>query len=191
MTWVIVLIVVGGGIGFLLLIAMLMYNTLIGRKNAVEQGFSGIDVMLKQRHDLIPNLVSSVQAYMKHEAGVLTEIVELRSQAMRGDISNDEKVALDGKMSKAISGLMIQVENYPDLKANQNFLQLQAAMNEIEEKIGAARRSYNANVLRYNNSVEMFPTNIMAGMMRYQRKAMFEILEAERANPNVGALFNN
>ena len=168
-----------------------MYNTLVGKKNDVENIFAGVDAVLKKRYDLVPNLVAAVKNYMKHEAGLLTEITELRARASSGRISDDEKVDLDNKLSRALGGIMIAVENYPDLKASQNFMQLQRSLNEIEEQISAARRAYNAAVTDYNNAVEMFPTNIAAGMMNYQRKQVFEISEQERQNVNVGDLFQS
>ena len=177
-------------IAVLALIYFMMYNGLVGKKNQVENAFSGMDVMLKKRYDLIPNLVAAVKQYMQHEANTLTEVTELRSKAMSGNLSNDEKVSIDNKISKAIGGIMVAVENYPDLKASDNFMNLQRSLNEIEEQISACRRSYNASVLDYNNAVEMIPTSIVASMMGYRRKEMFEIPDDQRSNPNVGDLFS-
>lgn len=179
-----------GVIVVLIIIFIGMYNGLVGKKNQVENAFSGMDVMMKKRYDLIPNLVSTVKEYMEHEKETLTKITALRSKAMSGDLSSDERVAVDNKISKAIGGIMVAVENYPDLKANTNFLQLQKTLNEVEEQISASRRTYNASVLVYNNAVEMVPTNIVAGIMNYKRKTMFEIPEGERENVNVGDMFN-
>jgi len=178
-------------IGVILLFAVIFYNSLIGKKNQVKNVFGTIDALLKKRYDLIPNLISTVKTYMEHERGTLTEITELRARAVSGGLSDNEKVALDNKLSKMMGGIMVAVENYPDLKANQNFLQLQGSLNEIEEQISAARRAYNASVTDYNNAVEMFPTNIMASMMHYETKALFEITEKERQNVNVGELFGS
>jgi LemA protein len=127
---------------------------------------------------------------MQHERGTLTELTELRAKALSGTLTDDEKVDLNNKLSKNLGGIMVAVENYPDLKANQNFLQLQGSLNEIEEQISAARRAYNASVTAYNNAVEMFPTNIMANIMNYKRKNVFVIPEEERAAPDVKDLFN-
>jgi LemA protein len=127
---------------------------------------------------------------MKYEKDILTQITELRTKALSGNLSSDEKIDIDNKIQKALGGIMVAVENYPDLKTSQNFLQLQAALNEIEEQISAARRAYNASVTEYNNAVEMFPSNIFAGMMGYKRKNVFEISEDERKNVNVKDLFN-
>ena len=139
---------------------------------------------------MIPNLIGAVKTYMKHEAGVLTEITELRTKIVSGQLSDDEKVDLDNKISKSIGGLMVAVENYPDLKASRNFLQLQAALNEVEEQISAARRAYNAAVTDYNNATEMFPTSFFASLMGYKMKTLFEISPTERETVNVHQLFN-
>ncbi|THB74668.1 MAG: LemA family protein [Gammaproteobacteria bacterium] len=184
------IIVLLGVIGFAVLVIVLMYNSLVGKKNQTENAFAGIDAMLKKRYDLIPNLVATVQQYMEHEKSTLTQVTEMRARALSGGLSNDEKVALDNQISSAIGGIMVAVENYPELKANENFDQLQRTMTEIEEQISAARRAYNAAITSYNNSIEMFPTNILAGMMSYQRKEVFVIPEAQRENVDVHNLFN-
>ncbi len=174
----------------LVLAAALLYNSLVGKKNQVKNVFASIDTLLKKRYDLIPNLIATVQTYMKHERETLTEITEMRAKAVSGGLSDDERVTLDNKITKALGGIMVAVENYPDLKANQNFLQLQRSMNEVEEQISAARRAYNATVTDYNNAVEMFPTNMMASIMSYKLKQVFEIAEKERQNINARELFN-
>jgi LemA protein len=179
-------------IGLLIVVVItffVMYNTLVRKKNQVEYAFAGIDALLKKRYDLIPNLVSTVKQYMQHEAGVLTEITELRAKAASGGLSTDEAVDLNNKIGRALGGIMVAVENYPDLKASTNFQQLQRSLNEIEEQISAARRAFNASVTDFNNAVEMFPTNLMAGVMGYKRRKLFEIPEVERNNVNVGELF--
>lgn len=167
----------------------IMYNTLVAKKNQVTNVFASIDALLKKRYDLIPNLVASVKNYMAHEQGVLTKITELRAKAVSGLTSDDEKVDLDNRISKILGGIMVAVENYPQLKANENFMQLQRSLNEIEEQISAARRAYNAAVTDYNNAIEMFPTALVAGFMGYKRKQVFEISEQERQNVNMGDLF--
>ena len=184
MTIAIVAVVLG------LLIVIWLYNSLINKKNQVQNAFGGIDALLKKRYDLIPNLISAVKTYMEHEAGVLTEITELRTKVVSGQLSNDEKVNLDNKISKSIGGIMVAVENYPDLKASQNFSQLQAALNEVEEQISAARRAYNAAVTDYNNATEMFPSSFFASLMGYKMKPLFEISQTERENVDVANLFN-
>ena len=179
-----------GIVAGLIIIVAIMYNGLINKKNQVDNAFGGMDAQLKKRYDLIPNLISTVQTYMKHEADTLTQITELRAKAVSGDISDNEKVDLDNMITSKLGGIMVAVENYPDLKASENFNQLQRSLNEVEEQISASRRAYNATVTSYNNSVEMFPTNILAGMMKMQCKNVFEIPEAQRENVNVGDLFN-
>jgi len=175
----------------ILLVPFFLYNSLVGHKNNVEQAFSAIDVQLKKRFDLIPNLISTVKEYMNHERGTLENITKLRAQAMNPNVSGDEKVKITNELSRSMGGIMVAVENYPDLKANQNFLELQSSLNEVESQLSAARRSYNAAVTAYNNAVEMFPTNIMAGFMSYQTKEVLETPEQERKNPNVKDLFNS
>ena len=170
---------------------VLLYNSLVVKKNQVNNAFAGTDALLKKRYDLIPNLVETVKTYMQHEQKTLTEITELRSKAMSGPLSDDDKIDLNNKLGKAVGGIMVAVENYPDLKANQNFMQLQGSLNEIEEQISAARRAYNASVTDYNNAVEMLPTNILASMMNYKQRKLFETAESERQNVNVGSLFKN
>lgn len=172
-----------------ILIVILLYNSLVGRKNQVDNAFAAIDAHLKKRHDLIPNLVEAVKAYMGHERGILNEITELRAKVLSGGVSSGERVDLENKITKALGNLMVAVENYPNLKASENFLQLQAALNETEEQIAAARRAFNAAVTYYNNAIEMFPTNIMASLMSYQRKQVFEAAAADRENVDVGAMF--
>lgn len=166
-----------------------MYNSLVRKKNQVSNIFATVDAILKKRYDLIPNLVAVAQKYMEHERHVLTEVTKLRAKALSGDASDEEKIEIDSKITKAIRGILVAVENYPALKANENFLHLQATLNEVEEQISAARRAYNAAVTDYNNAVEMFPTNIMAQIINYQRKALFEIGPGEREPVDVHKLF--
>ena len=167
----------------------MIYNGLIAKKNKVEYAFSSIHVMLKKRYDLIPNLVKTVKEYAKHEEKLLTDIVQLRNETMRSDLSDKERFEAEGKLSGMLNRMKIVVENYPDLKANENFLQLQGALNEIEEQISAARRTFNAAVMEYNNGVEMFPSNVFAKAMNLQRKDSFQIAAAEAKNVDVGNLF--
>jgi len=183
--WILVAVVV-----FAALVFFVMYNSLVGKKNQVENAFAGMDTMLKKRYDLIPNLVATVKQYMTHEADTLTKVTELRAKATSGTLSSDEKVDLNNRLGKMLGGIMVAVEAYPDLKASENFQQLQRSLNEIEEQLSASRRAFNASVMDFNNAVEMFPTNIVAGMMGYTRRRMFEIPESERENPNVKELFN-
>lgn len=177
-------------LGVLALILILMYNSLIGKKNQVENIFAGVDAVLKKRFDLIPNLVASVSQYMEHEKATLETVTSLRSQAMKSGISDDQKIALDAKLTAALGSITVAMEAYPDLKANENVMHLQRSLSEIEEQISAARRAYNQAVTDLNNAIEMFPTNLIAGWMNLQRRAVFEITVTERQNVNVQDLFN-
>lgn len=183
------LICVGAGALGLAILYAILYNSLIGKKNQVEYAFSGIDVQLKKRHDLIPNLVATVKQYMEHERGLLERVTELRSRALSPNLPENERMQVEAALSGALRNLMIAVENYPQLRANENFMHLQASLNEIEEQIAAARRTYNAAVTDYNNAIEMFPTNLIAATMGLKRRAVFEAEEAERATPSVAKLF--
>ncbi len=167
-----------------------MYNSLVAKKNQVDNIFATIDTQLKKRYDLIPNLVASVSKYMDHEKSLLEEITQLRTQANKPNLSEKEKIQLDTKVSNALGSIMIAVENYPDLKANENVMHLQHSLNEVEEQIAAARRAYNQAVTDYNNALEMIPTNFMANAMGYQPKDLFVITQEERKNLDVGELFN-
>lgn len=172
------------------LILILMYNSLVAKKNQVENIFASVDTVLKKRYDLIPNLVASVSKYMEHEKSLLENVTKLRSEANRPNISDEQKIALDAKVTSALGSIMVAVENYPELKANENVMHLQHSLNEIEEQISAARRAYNQSVTDYNNAVEMIPTNFMASLINYRRKEVFEITESERKNVSVKELFN-
>lgn len=172
----------------LLLIPVLMYNTLIGKRNQIRNIFGTMDAMLKKRWDLIPNLVSSVTGYADHERGLFETVTEARSRAMDGRMNTDQKVGMENSFMQLLGVVQATVENYPDLKASDNFMHLQRTLNELEEQISAARRAYNASVTDYNNSVQMFPTNIIAGMFNFKEKTLFQIEAAERDNPEVGNL---
>jgi LemA protein len=176
-------------LGVLVLFAIIGYNRLVGLRNSAEKAFASIDAMAKKRYDLIPNLVATVQKYMEHERTTLAEITEMRAKAISGNLTDNEKVDLDNKISKAMGGIMVAVENYPELKANQNFIQLQGSLNEVEEQLSAARRAYNAAVTDYNNACQMFPSNVFAMIFNFKTKRLFEISEKERQNVDVKALF--
>ncbi|MGE4396459.1 MAG: LemA family protein [Sulfurimonas sp.] len=173
----------------LALILVLMYNSLVAKKNQVENIFASVDTALKKRYDLIPNLVASVKEYMQHEKSLLEEVTKLRAEAIKPDISDANKIALDAKVTSALGSIMVAVENYPELKANENIMHLQHTLHEVEEQISAARRAYNQAVTDYNNAIEMVPTNFMASLINYRRKQVFEIVESERKNVDVKELF--
>jgi LemA protein len=185
------IVVLLGILLFLVLVIVLLYNSLIAKKNAVGNAFGTIDAMLKKRYDLLPNLVETVKQYMDFERETLTKVTELRSRVIDPGLSSDQKIQVDNQIDQAMRGIMVQVENYPELKANQNFIQLQAAWNEIEEQISAARRTYNAAVMSYNNACEQFPTAILAGMMNYSLKTYIEIPDEERKNVSARELFRS
>jgi len=178
-------------IGVLLVIAIFFYNSLVGKKNQVTNAFSAIDVMLKKRFDLIPNLVEVVKQYTNYEQATLSKIVELRSKAVSGNISDSEKASIDAQLSGSIKGLMVNVENYPDLKANINFINLQSTWTESEEQIAAARRTYNSAVTDYNNAIMMFPGNMFAGILNFQPMVVLATAEEERKNVSAKDLFNS
>lgn len=175
----------------LLLAGVFMYNSLIVKKNDVQRSFGSIDVLLKKRYDMIPNLVETVKEYMGYEKQVLTDVTELRSKAMTENISNEERVKVENELSKGLGKIKVAVENYPDLKANQNFIQLQSTWTTLEEQISEARIGYNSSVTSYNNAVEMFPSNIIAGLMGYTTKTIFEVSEPERQNIDAKQLFRS
>ncbi|TXN34874.1 LemA family protein [Flagellimonas hymeniacidonis] len=166
-----------------LLLLIFVYNNLISKKNKVLEAFSSIDVIFKKRTDLIPRLVSTVKGYMKHERETLTEITKIREQIINDNLDSDQRVVLENKMDGMLGKLNIAVEAYPDLKAGENFLQLQASLNEVEEQLSAARRAYNAAVNDFNNAIEMFPSNIIAKLMGYKQKLLFKIDPSETKPP--------
>ena len=157
-----------------ILVAVSLYNKLVRLRNNRDQAFADVDVQLKQRHDLIPQLVDSVKGYMGHERGVLTDITEARTNAMKATTIND-KIEAENKLSTALEGLKVSVEAYPDLKANQNFMQLQNEIADIENKIAAARRFFNSATKELNVATEVFPSNLIATLFNLKREPMFEL----------------
>lgn len=178
-------------IAILLIAGISFYNTLIGKKNQVTNAFSAIDVMLKKRFDLLPNLVETVKQYMQYEGELLTKVVELRAKANSQTLSSEEKLDIDKQLSASVRGIMVNVENYPDLKANASFINLQSTWTESEEQIAAARRTYNAAVTDYNNAIMMFPGSLFAGMLNYQPISVLANTEEERKNISAKDLFKN
>lgn len=164
---------------------VLTYNSLITRKNRVDEAWSDIDVQLKRRYDLIPNLVEAVKGYMKHESGVFERVTEARAAAM-GAKTLDEHGKAENMLTGALKTLFAVSENYPDLKASQNFLQLQDELKDAEDKIQAARRFYNGNVRDFNTAIQTFPTIIVAGIFSFGSRDFFELQEeAARNAPKV------
>lgn len=175
MTWIIVLVVV-------VLLALWLvgqYNNLVRMRNNRENAFANIDVQLRQRYDLIPQLVATVKGYATHEKELLQRVTEARTAAMGATNIND-KIAADNLLTGALAGLKVQLEAYPDLKANQNFMQLQTEIADIENKLAATRRFFNSATRELNNAVQVFPSNIIAQMFGFHKEVMFEIPQTDR-----------
>jgi LemA protein len=164
----------------LVLLAIALYNRLVRLRNNRENAFADIDVQLKQRLDLIPQLVEAVKGYMKHESTVLTDITNARTGALQARTIN-EKIEAETRLSAALQGLNVAVEAYPDLKASQNFIQLQEEIADIENKLAAARRFFNSATKELNNAVETFPSNLLAGTFGFKREPMFDLGTDQRA----------
>lgn len=165
-----------------------MYNKLVSLKNRVLEAWSGIDVQLKRRHDLIPNIVNTVKGYAAHESGTLEKVIQARNQAMTASNggSINSQVQAENALSGTLKSLFALAENYPDLKANTNFISLQNTLSEVEENLANARRYYNALVRDNNTAVESFPSNLIANNFHFEKFDFFELdNEAERANPVV------
>ncbi|MBI2003313.1 MAG: LemA family protein [Candidatus Wildermuthbacteria bacterium] len=161
------------------------YNRLVLLRNRVKEAFSDIDVQLKRRHDLIPNLVETVKGYASHERELFEKVTEARSRAMGAQGAHDRAVA-ENQLSQTLKSLFAVSENYPDLKASVNFLELQRELRDTEDKVQAARRFHNTNVLALNTGVETFPSNILASLFGFGKAEFFEVDEAEnRKNPQV------
>ena len=157
-----------------------LYNNLVKLRNNRENAFANIDVQLKQRHDLVPQLVSTVKGYATHEREVLQRVTEARTAAMGATGIND-KINAENALTSALAGLKVSLEAYPDLKANQNFMHLQTELSDIENKLAAARRFFNSTTRELNNAVETFPSNIFAKMFKFGKELMFEVPQEERA----------
>ena len=156
-----------------------IYNNMVRLRNNRENAFSNIDVQLKQRYDLVPQLVSTVKGYATHEKELLERITEARSACLSANSIND-KISANNMLSNALNGLKVSVEAYPDLKANQNFMQLQTELSDIENKLAAARRFFNSSTKELNNAVQTFPGNLLAGMFGFHKEPMFEIAQEQR-----------
>ncbi len=175
-TWILIAVVV-----ILIIWIIAAYNGLVTVRQRAQEAFSDIDVQLKRRYDLIPNLVSTVQGYAAHEKTVFEDVTKARTAAMSAT-GNDQKAAAENQLSSTLKSLFAVAENYPDLKANQNFLQLQAELTDTEDKIQAARRFYNGMVRDMNTKIQVFPTNIFAGMFGFTKMEFFgnDLTDAER-----------
>ncbi len=180
-TWLIVVIAV---VVLALLYLVSTYNVLVKLRNMVRDQWSQIDVQLKRRFDLIPNLVETVKGYTKHESGTLESVIKARNTFLSAK-TPEEEMAANGELTKAMSKLFALSESYPELKANTNFLQMQNDLKDIEDKIAYARQFYNDVVLKLNNKCEMFPSNLVASMFKVNKEKFFEVAEAERENVKV------
>lgn len=179
MVIVIVIIVIAAIVIIFVAIIAGMYNSLVKLRNNRENAFADIDVQLKQRYDLIPQLVETVRGYTKHEKETLENVIKARNEAVGASSIND-KIAAENKFTSALSGLKVTLEAYPDLKANQNFMQLQEEMSDIENKLAAVRRFFNSATKELNNKVEVFPSNIIANIFNFKKEPMFDLGEERK-----------
>lgn len=181
MKWWMILIIV---LVLIILWVISVYNSLIALRNRVKDQWAQIDVQLKRRFDLIPNLVETVKGYTKHESETLEAVIKARNTYVSATVP-EEQMKADGELTKAISKLFALTESYPELKANTNFQALQQELTETESKIAAARQFYNDTVMVYNNKVSMVPSNIIASLFKFNKEAFFEANETERQNVQV------
>ena len=172
-TWIII-----GAVVLILIIAISIYNGLVTLKNKVEEAWADIETQLKRRYDLIHNIVETVKGYAKHEKSTFEEVTKARNMAMKAGSAEDKAVA-ENILSGTLKTLFALAENYPDLKANQNFLDLQQTLKDIEEHLQLSRRYYNATVRDFNTKIEVFPSNVFAGMFGFQKRAFFEVEKTE------------
>lgn len=166
------------------------YNSIVIKRNAVENAYSGLDAVLKKRFDMLPNVVASVKQSMQFESSTLEKIVELRNATSTGNLQSVERVGKENELSSLLSKVLVTVENYPDLKSNENMLHLQRSIMDIEEQISAARRACNARVLAYNNQIQTIPSNLVADLMQATKMSYFETIAAEKENVSVKDLWN-
>ena len=183
-TSVIVIVIIVGLLLLAVFYAIGVYNKLVNARNKVDNQFSQIDVQLKRRADLIPNLVETVKGYAKHEEGTLTAVIEARNKAVSANGVND-KIDAENELTGALSRLFALTESYPDLKANTNFMSLQNDLTDTEDKITYARQFYNDTAMNFNNLVEMFPSNIVAKMFGFKKYTFFAATEKEKEAPKV------
>ncbi len=176
-----------GIVAVLAVLAISVYNNLVGLREKVNEAWSGVETFLKKRYDMIPNLVETVKGYAKHEEDVFTKVTEMRTRAMSAG-SPDDQIKAENALSGTLKTLFAVAENYPDLKANQNFMQFQADYTALEDELNKSRRFYNATVRDYNTTRLVFPNNILAGMLGFTARAYFE-LDSEEEKKNVEVKF--
>lgn len=174
------LLIILGVVAILVVWGISLYNNLVKLRNNRENAFANIDVQLKQRHDLVPQLVATVKGYAEHEKTVFQRVTEARAAAM-GATSINDKVEAENMLTSALAGLKVSLEAYPELKANENFLQLQGEISDIENKLAAVRRFFNSATRELNNAVQTFPSNLFAKMFGFKKEPMFEVPQEERA----------
>ncbi len=179
------LLIIIGAVALVLIFVVGIYNSLITLKNKVEEAWADIETQLKRRYDLIPNIVETVKGYATHEKDTFEKIIKARNMAM-GASTPEDKAQAENMLSGTLKSLFALTENYPELKANQNFMDLQQTLKEIEEHLQLSRRYYNATVRDFNTKIEVFPNNIFAGIFHFQKRGFFEVgSEAERQNVKV------
>ena len=174
-------IIVCAAVLLLVFITAGIYNRIIRLRNNRQNAFADIDVQLKQRHDLIPQLVATVKGYAAHEQETLDRVIQARNGALNAQ-GIDAKIAAENSLTSALAGLKVTLEAYPDLKANANFMQLQGEIADVENKLAAVRRYFNSATKEYNNAIETFPANVLAGMFGFRREPMFEVATGDRAS---------
>lgn len=167
-----------------------IYNGLVRKRNQVDYSFSGVDVELQKRSELIPNLVESVKKYMSFEQSTLKEIIELRSRLTQIKPDSGERFNLENNLTEQLKQVMVTVENYPDLKSNENMMHLQRSLNEAEEQISASRRAYNSSVKNLNDSIQAFPSNLLASIYDFTIRPYFIAEQSSKQAPNLKGLFN-
>lgn len=175
------------GIGYI----VALYNRIVRRENEIDNAYGSIETNLKKRHDLIPNIISSVKEYMEYESDTLQQIVELRNLAQSDDLQPKKQEEIESQITQTLDKLMVQVEDYPDLKASENFMQLQRSLNEVEEQLSASRRFFNSAVKQFNDSIETFPGNLIAALFDFSSREMFNAEVHEHKTPDVGSLLDN
>lgn len=177
----VIIVVVLAAVVLTVLYVVGVYNGLIVLKNRVQEAWSDIQVQMKRRYDLIPNLVETVKGYAKHESSTFEKVIQARNMAMAQNGTPQQQAQAENILSGTLKSLFAVTENYPELKANENFLKLQFELTDTEDKIKAARRFYNSNVLALNTKIEIFPSNIIAGYFSFEKKEFFELDESEQA----------
>ncbi|UNY98598.1 LemA family protein [Zhouia spongiae] len=172
------------------IVGIVINNQIIAKKNQMAQAFGSIEIYLKKRFDLIPNLAAMLSKYLAHEKEILLKVTALRGQIERA-IEPKEKIEASNELTKVMSGLNVNVENYPDLKADKQFINLQFELSDMEDQISAARRAFNAAVTSYNDQIQMFPASIVAGIRKDKAETLLEIPKAEQKEINITELLNN